>query len=72
MSLYKVAAFYLFKTLIYIVRVLLAHEDIFFVCNLEWLGMPNWSVIIFEAWAYFQLLEARNKYKALTILRLST
>jgi len=66
----KVTALYSFEAPVCMVCAPLAHKDCSF-CDLGQLDMPNWSVIIFEAWAYFQLLRAHDRYKALTILRLS-
>jgi len=66
----KVATFYLFRPLFaWFVLPWLIKASLF--CDLGQLGMPNWSINIFEPWAYFQLLGARDRYKALTILRLS-
>jgi len=66
----KVTTLYIFKALICVVHAPLAYNDFSFLW-FRHLRMTNWSIIIFEAWSYFQLLGARDRYKALTILHLS-
>jgi len=67
----KVATFYLFKALIYMVRAPLAHKNIFFWVWFRATWHAQLVCYYFRDMTHFQLLGACDRYKALTSLRLS-